>query len=90
MSNVNITRTDTVKVHRYRYLRVHEAERQTHGNGEQPHEDNLEGDPLPGLVPPELHGVAQAKVAVHTDGTQVHDGGRAEQDVQAYPCQAVD
>lgn len=74
----------------YCYLRVHEAERKAHGDGEKPHEDNLEGDSPPGFIASELHWVPQAEVAVHADGAQVHYGGCAEQYVQTDPCQTVD
>jgi hypothetical protein len=73
----------------FAHLGVHEAERHAHGDGEQPDEDDLEHDPSPGLVASEAHGVAQAEEAVHADGAQVHDGGGAEQHVEAHPCQAV-
>jgi len=73
----------------FAHLGVHEAERHAHGDGEQPDEDDLEHDPSPGLVASEAHGVAQAEEAVHADGAEVHDGGGAEQHVQAHPRQAV-
>lgn len=74
---------------RFLYLRVHEAERQAHGDGQQPHEHDLEGDAPAGLVAAEAHRVAQAEVPVHGDGAQVHDGGGAEEHVQADPHEAV-
>lgn len=72
------------------YLRVHEAEWKAHGDGEEPHEDDLEGDSLPGFIASKLHRVPQTEVAVHADGAQVHDGSCAEQHVQTDPCQTVD
>lgn len=70
-------------------MRVHEAEWEAHGDGQQPHEHNLEGDSTPRLVAAEAHRIAEAEVAVHGYGAQVHDGSRAEQYVQAHPNQAV-
>lgn len=39
------------------YLRVHEAEWKAHGDGEEPHEDDLEGNSPPGFIASELHRV---------------------------------
>jgi hypothetical protein len=84
-----IVRERTLSTCLFAHLGVHEAERHAHGDGEQPDEDDLEHDPSPGLVASEAHGVAQAEEAVHADGAEVHDGGGAEQHVQAHPRQAV-
>lgn len=71
------------------YLRVHQTERQAHGNGQQPDDGDFDGDARARLVAAESHRVAERQVAVDRYRAQVHYAGRAEQHVQADPQQTV-
>lgn len=71
------------------YLGVHKTERQAHGYGKQPYEDDFQSDSPTCLITAESHRIAQRQVPVHGYCAQVHNAGRTEEDVQANPDQAV-
>lgn len=60
------------------YLRIHQAQRQTDGDTENPHKADLQGHSLLGLVTSKLHRVAQTQVTIYAYSAQVHNARRAE------------